>query len=51
MRRFFDVTHNDKLPFIVKTKNSIVKVLGTAFNVRSYPDDRKTQTSVIRGLV
>jgi ferric-dicitrate binding protein FerR (iron transport regulator) len=48
---FFDVTHNEKLPFIVKTKNSIVKVLGTAFNVRSYPDDRKTQTSVLRGLV
>lgn len=48
---FFEVTHNKDLPFFVNTKNSVVKVLGTSFNVKSYPEDTKTQTTVLKGLV
>jgi ferric-dicitrate binding protein FerR (iron transport regulator) len=48
---FFDVKHNEKLPFIVHTAAMDVKALGTAFNVKAYPGDRITETSLLRGLV
>jgi transmembrane sensor len=54
---FFDVTHatsqstGEKLPFIVHAGNIDIKVLGTAFNVKSYPDDKTIETTLIRGLV
>lgn len=48
---FFDVEHDEEKAFTVTTKDSQIKVLGTAFNVKSYPDDAKTRTTVVRGLV
>ncbi len=48
---FFDVVHNAKSPFHVHCNNIDIKVLGTAFNVKSYPDDSTTETTLIRGLV
>lgn len=48
---FFDVTKKEKQTFVVNTHDASVKVLGTAFNVKSYPEDSKTQTTVVRGLV
>lgn len=48
---FFDVTHREKQSFVVNTQDSRVKVLGTAFNVKAYPEDPKTLTTVVRGLV
>ncbi len=48
---FFDVKHNVKLPFIVHTPAMDVKALGTAFNVMAYPNEKITETSLIRGLV
>lgn len=33
---FFDVTHDEKLPFVVSTEKLDIKVLGTRFNVFSY---------------
>ncbi len=36
---FFKVKHNPDKPFIVKTKEAGIKVLGTAFDVRAYPDE------------
>jgi ferric-dicitrate binding protein FerR (iron transport regulator) len=48
---FFDVTKNPAKPFIIHTKLIDVKVLGTEFNVRSYPNDKTVETSLIRGLV
>ncbi len=47
---FFDVTKNRK-DFIVTTNDADIRVLGTAFNVKSYPGDQRTQTTVVRGLV
>ncbi|WP_298391981.1 FecR family protein [Hydrotalea sp.] len=48
---FFDVTKNPAKPFIIHTKLTDVRVLGTQFNVRSYPNDKTVETSLIRGLV
>lgn len=48
---FFDVTKRNNQLFVVNTQDARVKVLGTAFNVKAYPEDTKTQTTVTRGLV
>lgn len=48
---FFDVTKNPSKPFIIHTKHIHVKVLGTSFNVKAYPDDKVTETSLIHGSV
>jgi ferric-dicitrate binding protein FerR (iron transport regulator) len=48
---FFDVVKDPSHPFIIHTKVIDVKVLGTEFNVRSYPNDANTETSLIRGSV
>ncbi len=48
---FFDVVKDPAHPFIIHTKVIDVKVLGTEFNVRAYPNDAYTETSLIRGSV
>lgn len=48
---FFDVTHNQKHPFIVSTNEVNIKVLGTAFNVSAYPDGHSITTTLVRGRV
>ena len=48
---YFDVVHNAVKPFIIHTVKMDIKVLGTAFNVRCYPDEKKTETSLIRGRI
>ncbi len=47
----FDVTHDPERPFIVKTRDFDVKVLGTSFNVKSYQNDSQTETTLISGKV
>lgn len=54
---YFDVAHasspetGQRIPFIIHTNSIDIKVLGTAFNVRSYPRERTTETALIRGSV
>ena len=48
---YFDVAHNDKMPFILHTGKMDIKVLGTAFNVKAYPGDGFTEASLIRGSI
>lgn len=48
---FFDVARNKEKPFIIHTSTINVKVLGTVFNVKAYPQDKRTETSLIRGSV
>lgn len=56
---FFDVVSRtrsvmgkeQKIPFVIHTPQIDVRVLGTAFNVKSYPGDRQTETSLVRGKV
>jgi ferric-dicitrate binding protein FerR (iron transport regulator) len=44
------ITHQKK-PFIVHAGTIDIKVLGTAFNVKSYPEEKTIETTLIRGLV
>lgn len=48
---YFDVARNPEAPFRVKTLSYTVKVLGTHFNVKSYPDDEFTTTTLVSGRV
>jgi transmembrane sensor len=48
---FFDVKHNKELPFIVHTSAMDIKALGTAFDVKAYPDEKITEASLVNGLV
>jgi len=48
---YFDVTHNEQTPFLVQTSTITVKVLGTAFNVKAYPEESVVETTVERGAV
>lgn len=48
---FFDVVSNKERPFIIHTSRIKVKVTGTSFNVRSYPDEPRVETSLIEGKV
>ncbi|MBD1393378.1 FecR family protein [Mucilaginibacter glaciei] len=48
---YFDVAKDHKHPFIVHTGQMRVKVLGTAFNIKSYPNDVTSETTLIRGAI
>ncbi len=48
---YFEVAKDSKHPFIVKTANQEVKVLGTHFNVNSYADESAVQTTLLEGRV
>lgn len=46
---YFEVTSNPEHPFIVKTDQMSVKVLGTSFNIMTYSDDPIVETTLISG--
>jgi transmembrane sensor len=48
---YFDVAENKDKPFIVNTAEIAIKVLGTAFNVKSYPTDEIVETTLVRGKI
>lgn len=48
---YFDVKKDEHHPFIIHTSAMRIKVLGTAFNVKSYPGDKSSETSLIRGSI
>ena len=48
---FFDVKKQNGTPFLVKTSHFNIRVLGTSFNVKSYQQDEKTETTLIEGRV
>lgn len=50
-RAFFEVKHQSNQPFIVKTNNLNVVVLGTSFDVRAYKKEGTTKVSVVTGKV
>ena len=47
----FTVKHDEKKPFIVKTSDMDVEVLGTVFYVSSYADNEQTMTTLASGKV
>ena len=48
---YFDVVKNKEKPFIIHTAKMDIKVLGTAFNVKCYPGEKTTETSLVRGSI
>lgn len=40
-----------RIPFLVKTRNQVVEVLGTHFNVNAYDDEPNTKTTLLKGAV
>ncbi len=48
---FFEVTKDTSRPFLIHTPAINIRVLGTAFNVRAYPGERNTETTLVHGLV
>jgi ferric-dicitrate binding protein FerR (iron transport regulator) len=48
---FFEVAKNPNQPFVVKTSNLDIKVLGTKFNVSAYAEDNLIQTVLNEGSV
>ena len=48
---YFDVVKNKDKPFVIHTAKMDIKVLGTAFNVKCYPGEKTTETSLVRGSI
>lgn len=48
---YFEISKDAAHPFIVKTRNQDIKVLGTHFNVNSYSNEHTTKTTLIEGSV
>jgi len=47
---YFEVAHNKNMPFTVNCQNQSVRVLGTHFNIHSYPDEAVV-TTLLEGSV
>jgi len=48
---YFEVAKDKAHPFIVKTLNQEVRVLGTHFNINAYADEPATATTLLEGSV
>jgi len=48
---YFEVAKNERQPFIVVTPTQEVRVLGTHFNINSYPDEPAVRTTLLEGAV
>lgn len=48
---FFEVAKDKTKPFRVQTGDMEVEVLGTQFNIKAYPDEGPTKTSLLEGSV
>lgn len=48
---YFDVKHDAQHPFIVHTSKFNIRVLGTAFDVKSYDNDAVKEATLIRGSI
>ena len=48
---YLAVTKNQEHSFIVQTESVNVEVLGTHFNVESYPEDPEVKTTLLEGSV
>jgi transmembrane sensor len=48
---YFDVVKDVLHPFIVHTSSLDIKVLGTAFTIKSYPQDETIEATLLRGTI
>ena len=48
---FFDIKSDRQRPFYIKTEKAVIEVIGTSFDVRSYPDEEDMLVVVREGTV
>jgi len=48
---YFEVIHNEKALFKVKTDELIVTAYGTSFNVMAYPDEQSSEITLVEGSI
>lgn len=48
---YFDVVNNPEKPFVVHSRGSVIRVLGTSFSVRSYEEEDQVRVVVSEGKV
>jgi transmembrane sensor len=48
---FFEIAHDPTRPFIIETGETRIKVLGTSFNVKAYPETDRIEVVVNSGKV
>nr|WP_294795528.1 FecR domain-containing protein [uncultured Mucilaginibacter sp.] len=48
---FFDVVKDRKHPFVVNTASMHLRVLGTAFNVRAFANEKKSEAALVHGSI
>lgn len=48
---YFDVRKDLRKPFTVETRLGKIKVLGTQFNVKCYPEEASVETTLVQGSV
>lgn len=48
---YFEVTKNKNLPFMVKSSDQLIEVLGTHFDINNYPEEPEAKTTLLEGRV
>lgn len=47
----FDAARNEQHPLLIHTSDMQVRVLGTTFNIKAYPGDGYTETTLLKGKI
>jgi len=48
---YFEIAHNAAMPFTVNANQVSLKVLGTKFDVKAYPEDKRLDVTLLRGSI
>lgn len=48
---YFEIVKSKDAPFVVNVKGQKIKVLGTAFNIQAYPENKLIKTTLSQGVV
>lgn len=48
---YFEIAKNSTMPFMVKSRNVEIEVIGTHFNVKAYSDEDLVKTTLVEGSI
>ena len=48
---FFEIAHDASHPFIIHTRKMDVRVLGTSFNIKAYPEEATSEATLVTGSI
>jgi ferric-dicitrate binding protein FerR (iron transport regulator) len=48
---WFEVKHNEESPFFIDAGSSVIRVLGTSFNISAYPNEDYVEVVLVEGKV